>query len=79
MSRINSAAARSSLLPVFIIGFIGVTISASQADGSPDDRIHEKLKDAKLRDMKGKEVKLLDFHKGKVLVVAYTGAGLSHQ
>lgn len=42
---------------------------------SPIDRIHEKLTDVKLRDMNGKEVSLLKFHKAKVLVIAYTGLG----
>ncbi|GMU34332.1 MAG: redoxin domain-containing protein [Planctomycetia bacterium] len=75
MSQITSATARSSILPVVILSLFMVSMTASEANGSPDDRIHEKLKDAKLRDMKGKEVKLLDYHKGKVLVVAYTGLG----
>lgn len=50
-------------------------LASSAVLGSPEDRVHEKLKDVKLRDMNGKEVRLLDFHKGKVLVIAYTGIG----
>ena len=48
---------------------------ARPAAASPEDRIHEKLKDVKLRNMKGKEVGLLKYHRDKVLVVAYTGLG----
>lgn len=45
------------------------------ATASPADRVGEKIEDVVLRDMKGREAKLLDYHKGKVLVIAYTGLG----
>ncbi|HKQ47009.1 MAG TPA: redoxin family protein [Phycisphaerae bacterium] len=64
------------LIPRVIVTAIIVAVTAAVfTSASPIDRIHEKLTDVKLRDMNGKEVSLLKFHKGKVLVIAYTGLG----
>jgi len=49
--------------------------AATRSPASPVDRIGEKLKDATLRDLHGKEANLLAFHGGKALVIAYTGLG----
>ena len=52
-----------------------VLSAPSSAPATPQDRIGEKLVDVTLRDTKGREKTLLEYHKGKVLVVAYTGLG----
>ncbi len=47
----------------------------TQVWASTKDRIGEKLADVELTDLQGKPVSLLDYHSGKVLVIAYTGVG----
>ena len=71
MVRHYSARPGSTIIAAFFLS----ALAALPVLGSPEDRIGEKLKNAKLRDMNGKEARLLDFHKGKVLVIAYTGIG----
>ena len=53
------------------------TLSLRQppASANPLDRIGEKIRDVELRDTSGKTVKLLDYHTGNALVIAYTGLG----
>ncbi len=48
---------------------------SAQAWPSTLDRIGEKLAPVKLTTLDGKTVNLLDYHTGKVFVVAYTGVG----
>ncbi len=63
---------------IAVLTLVCVTLIAAvprKAHASPDDRVGEKLKDATLRDMFGREAQLLSFHKGKTLVIAYTGLG----
>lgn len=52
-----------------------LTLCPSMTTANTADRIGEKLQDVELRDLSGKSVKLLDYHKGKALVIAYTGLG----
>lgn len=52
-----------------------VVASSSQVWSSTEDRIGEKLADVELKTLDGETVKLLDYHTGKVLVIAYTGVG----
>ena len=54
---------------------LGCCLFSQRADASPKDRIGEKLADVTLLDLDGKSVNLLDYHTGKVLVIAYTGLG----
>jgi len=62
---------RITLCAALAIVFTGV----SQARASTIDRIGEKLADVKLTTVDGKTVNLLDYHTGKLLVIAYTGVG----
>jgi len=48
---------------------------SSMATASGRGRIGENVEDVVLRTLKGREVRLLTFHTGKVLVIAYTGIG----
>ena len=45
------------------------------AFANPEDRIGETLKDVTLKTLNGESVQLLDYHKGDILVLAYTGLG----
>ena len=64
-----------SVIPLITALALAAVVPASRAKATPEDRIGETLKDVTLRDMHGREAQLLDYHKGKVLVVAYTGIG----
>lgn len=56
----------------FSLILIGLVIPAA---ANPIDRIGEKVADVTLLNSDGKPVQLLDYHTGKVLVIAYTGLG----
>ena len=50
-------------------------VAPHRAAASPKDRIGEKIENVTLLDLDGNEVKLLDYHTGSALVIAYTGVG----
>ncbi len=60
-----------TLITTFIMFFMFSAISAA----SPLDHVGEKISDVTLLDLDGKPVQLMDYHTGKVLVIAYTGLG----
>jgi len=67
---------RIRFISASIVMFVAtMTITSTTAVANPKDRVGEKLTNVSLVDLDGKKVDLLDFHKGKVLVVAYTGLG----
>ncbi|MGB0717535.1 MAG: redoxin domain-containing protein [Phycisphaerae bacterium] len=62
------------------IGSVGVILGVvlcvgGAAFGNPKDRVGETLQDVTLRTLNGESVQLMDYHKGDVLVIAYTGLG----
>jgi peroxiredoxin len=64
------------LVVPFIVTFSVVALApVLPAKATPEDRVGVTLKNATLRDLQGKEARLLDYHKGKVLVIAYTAIG----
>jgi peroxiredoxin len=62
-------------LVYLLAGIAWVAAWPAEAPASPVDRLGEKLQDAALRDLKGREARLLSLAKGRVLVIAYTGLG----
>ncbi|MCH7592241.1 MAG: redoxin domain-containing protein [Planctomycetes bacterium] len=65
----------ATIVSLIALSAIGSSLGTSMVRANPLDRIGEKLRDVELRDLSGKTVKLLDFHKGNALVIAYTGLG----
>lgn len=66
---------RAGRTALAVFALVIMAVVATRTLATPEDRVNAELKNATLRDMKGKEVKLLDYHKGKVLVLAFTGLG----
>lgn len=60
---------------VVSIAAVTAAVVIGVVTASPADRVGEKLQDVTLLAADGKPVQLLDFHKEKVLVIAYTGVG----
>lgn len=61
-----------TVFPSLTLILIGLVMPVA---ANPVDRVGEKLTDVTLLNSDGKPVQLLDYHTGKVLVIAYTGLG----
>ncbi len=57
------------------VAILAIIIFTPPAWSSTKDRIGEKLADVKVTTLDGQAVNLLDYHTGKMFVIAYTGVG----
>ena len=69
----NAPSVRS--LGIVLAVMLGGVSGPDETAASLKDRIGEKIQDVTLTDMQGGSVNLLKYHRGQILVVAYTGLG----